>query len=411
LRAKYYPQGNLIDTVFTGNPSSSWTAISYGVELLKKGIIWRVGNGLSIRVWRDNWIPRSTHFKPYGTVRRSRIRRVSELLDEYGAWREQKIRDIFRPVDAEAILAIRTSPRLEADFLAWQPEMNGIFTVRSAYRLGLKFQTQGKERGASSAAPEGDKPVWRKIWQCQVPEKVRIFAWKAVSNGLATEDNKLRRHMKVSGRCRICDHELEDVDHALFRCPHAQGLWEAMAQVWQLPNLRQVMGKQGSRLEELILAAPSDTCRYIRMIAWRAWFARNEVTHEKPLPAIEGSRRFLCSYVNSLDNLRKLSTEEILKGKQPVQEVQPGSHGRVREGKRQPELDIAWEKPRTGMVKLNVDGSFMEQSGGAGAGMILRDAEGRIVFSACRALHHCGSALEAELGACMQGIALARQQS
>jgi hypothetical protein len=128
---------------------------------------------------------------------------------------------------------------------------------------------------------------------------------------------------------------------------------------------------------------PINTCRYILM---------------KPLPAIEGSRRFLCSYVNSLDNLRKLSTEELLKGKQPVQKEQPGSHGRVEEVKSQPKVDIAWEKPRTGTVKLNVDGSFMEQAGGAGAGMILRDAEGRIVFSACRTLHHCGSGSEAELG-------------
>jgi hypothetical protein len=54
LKAKYYPNGELIDTVLTGNPSSTWTAISHGFELLKQGIIWRVGNGLSIRIWRDN---------------------------------------------------------------------------------------------------------------------------------------------------------------------------------------------------------------------------------------------------------------------------------------------------------------------------------------------------------------------
>jgi hypothetical protein len=36
LKARYFPNGNLVDTVFTGNPSSTWTAISYGLELLKK---------------------------------------------------------------------------------------------------------------------------------------------------------------------------------------------------------------------------------------------------------------------------------------------------------------------------------------------------------------------------------------
>lgn len=33
LKARYYLDGNLIDTVFTGNPSSSWRAIEYGLEL------------------------------------------------------------------------------------------------------------------------------------------------------------------------------------------------------------------------------------------------------------------------------------------------------------------------------------------------------------------------------------------
>jgi hypothetical protein len=45
--------------------------------------------------------------------------------------------------------------------------------------------------------------------------------------------------------------------------------------------------------------------------------------------------------------------------------------------------------------------------GAAGAGMILRDVEGHINFSACRSLYQCGPVLEEELGAYMQGIALA----
>jgi hypothetical protein len=48
LRAKYYPNGNIIDTVFTGNASSTWRAIEYGLELVKKGVIWRIGNGSNV---------------------------------------------------------------------------------------------------------------------------------------------------------------------------------------------------------------------------------------------------------------------------------------------------------------------------------------------------------------------------
>jgi hypothetical protein len=38
LKARYYPQGDLIDTAFTRNPSSTWTVIAYGLELLKKKV-------------------------------------------------------------------------------------------------------------------------------------------------------------------------------------------------------------------------------------------------------------------------------------------------------------------------------------------------------------------------------------
>jgi hypothetical protein len=51
------------------------------------------------------------------------------------------------------------------------------------------------------------------------------------------------------------------------------------------------------------------------MIMWRIWFVHNEITHDKPMPAIEGSRRFLCSYMASLENIKMLPTDEILKAK------------------------------------------------------------------------------------------------
>jgi hypothetical protein len=61
LKAKYYPSGHLTDAVFGQNVSLCWQGITHGLELLKKGIIWRIGNGTKVRIWRGNWLPRGNH--------------------------------------------------------------------------------------------------------------------------------------------------------------------------------------------------------------------------------------------------------------------------------------------------------------------------------------------------------------
>lgn len=58
-------------------------------------------------------------------------------------------------------------------------------------------------------------------------------------------------------------------------------------------------------------------------------------------------------------------------------------------------------------MKLNFDSSFMGSTGDVGVVMILRDAQGQIVFSSCRSLQRCWSALEPELCACLEGMSLA----
>jgi hypothetical protein len=40
----------LEDTVFTDDASSTWQAILYGLDLLKRGFIWFVGDGQRIRI-------------------------------------------------------------------------------------------------------------------------------------------------------------------------------------------------------------------------------------------------------------------------------------------------------------------------------------------------------------------------
>ena len=191
LKARYYPNGNLDDTVFSGGASATWKGVEHGLQLLKTGLVWRVGNGNTIRIWRDRWIPRNGSGRPVTPQGRCRLRRVSELLDNHGAWRMDVVRDTFFPVDAEEIVKIRTSPRMGDDLLAWSPERNGHFSVRSAYRLALEDHLRSTSVAASRAS-DGRRDVWAFIWRCPAPPKVGTFTWRLITDCLPTWVNKKR---------------------------------------------------------------------------------------------------------------------------------------------------------------------------------------------------------------------------
>jgi hypothetical protein len=80
LKSKYFPQGNLLDMAPAGEASPTWRAIEHEVELLKHGVINRIGDGETTHIWRDNWIQRLPNWKLLGASRMCRLRRVSQLM-------------------------------------------------------------------------------------------------------------------------------------------------------------------------------------------------------------------------------------------------------------------------------------------------------------------------------------------
>jgi hypothetical protein len=154
----------------------------------------------------------------------------------------------------------------------------------------------------------------------------------------------------------------------------------------------------------VIANLPAEAIDTTLLVAWRVWHARNEVTHSKPLPSPASSRSFLLSYSRLLNDVRTHSTEAILKGKLPIVTALPTSTV-----DRQAIPAKPWLKPNVGSVKLTIDGSFKDGVGGAG--MILRDDTGVIIFSACKWVSPCIDPLEAELQACLDGLDLALAHS
>lgn len=127
-----------------------------------------------------------------------------KLLDQHGNWDSARVHIIFLPIDSDFILKIKASRRGEDDALAWQLEKSGLFTVRSVYRLALQSTPEQCNFPASSVLPDGADLCWAKIWGPSVPPKVKVFAWKAASNGLATESNKVHRGMRGVRELLVC---------------------------------------------------------------------------------------------------------------------------------------------------------------------------------------------------------------
>lgn len=217
LKAKYYPRGHLIDTVFTGNASPTWRAVEHGLELLKKGLIWRVGDGTAIRIWRDNWIPRPPILKVLGKkAPRTRVRWVTELIDpRTNSWDIGLLKALFFAPDVDMIRKIKLPRRGHEDLVAWHYEDTGIFSVRSAYRLAFNDSHQAPA-GSTSTAPAGDRSLWNLIWKADVPPRVRHFAWRVATGTLPTTWNKWKRKLGNDGQCKVCGTEPETEAHALL---------------------------------------------------------------------------------------------------------------------------------------------------------------------------------------------------
>ena len=128
---------------------------------------------------------------------------------------------------------------------------------------------------------------------------------------------KNRRKMGRSAICPVCGMEPESTYHAMCRCPHARALWQAMREDWTLPSDEQL---QCQGMEWLLLVldnVPAEEHLLLLMLLWRIWTVQNnDITHDKPAAPIEASRRFLLSYVNSLQLIKQHPNANSEKGKE-----------------------------------------------------------------------------------------------
>lgn len=65
FQACYFPNDDFLCARIKTNSSHVWRSIVEARNVIFKGCRWQVGDRSSIKIWRDNWLPRDTFFRVF----------------------------------------------------------------------------------------------------------------------------------------------------------------------------------------------------------------------------------------------------------------------------------------------------------------------------------------------------------
>jgi len=131
-------------------------------------------------------------------------------------------------MDSEAILQIPLSTSKLEDCWAWHHERNGIFSVRSAYRMMVEAKKSREDyfegRGSCSDIDKCQRE-WKQLWHMKLPSKIKIFCWHLALNSIATASVLKKRNMIDTAKCKMCGADDDTWDHTLLYCTMSRCIW------------------------------------------------------------------------------------------------------------------------------------------------------------------------------------------
>jgi hypothetical protein len=151
LKARYFPDRNILNSIPIDGMSYTWRSILHGVNLVREGYICRIGNGEKVKIWDDPWVPVLWNPRISIPTNGNLLERVADLISPItGTWDEQLVVDTFSESKARMILSMLVSDTVE-DFIAWHFDDKGMFSVKQAYKLKLQLVENERRGGRSSS--------------------------------------------------------------------------------------------------------------------------------------------------------------------------------------------------------------------------------------------------------------------
>ncbi|KAF7821450.1 ribonuclease H [Senna tora] len=265
------------------------------------------------------------------------------------------------------------------DRLAWSPAADGVFSIKSAYSKLTENLT------------DNTNETWSKIWRIPAMERVRVFIWNFAHDALMTTSNRKTRGYCDNDICPKCQGGIESNLHAIRDCPTIKDVWKKLvdpdkwlefstmnSKDWVSANLRKNCGARwGFEWDSMFVVT-----------SWLIWKQRRDwIFNDKH----DNSVMLHYKILNSLKAYEEASRVTRL------------AEANTRAFK---DINVSWKPPPPGFVKLNVDGSFWQQTNSVGCRGVIRDSNGNWLAGFSRSLGR-GNSLLAELWGFKTGLQLA----
>lgn len=203
--------------------------------------------------------------------------RFSSLMQEESCeWDLQKI-CLLLPDYEEAIQRLKPTQAGSPDKMAWLGTRTGEYSVKSGY-----YAAVDGDQNRDELVPGANFDLKKNVWNLDVSQKVKLFAWKILKRALLVGERLIERHIPVDPLYKRCGGS-ESITHLFLHCPFAQQAWSIapfgttlessgmvdLAENWTSIISRSCLPPSGVTSETLGL-----------WILWNLWKARNKYVFE-----------------------------------------------------------------------------------------------------------------------------------
>lgn len=108
LEGRYFPNNDLFQVQQRGKDSWLWKSWMGVRKVIASGMQWKIGNGKSVNIWKDSWIPNAIGGMVANTQSNCyNLSTVAELVDHQSkCWNYPLVTQIFQPWETMQILKV-----------------------------------------------------------------------------------------------------------------------------------------------------------------------------------------------------------------------------------------------------------------------------------------------------------------